>query len=107
MSKRKHPLAIIIGAGPAGLAAACELLRRTPFRPVVLEQEGQVGGLSRTVEYQGNRLDLGGHRFFSKSSAVMEWWTSLLPLQAQRACLPCQGTSPPSPSACQHLGGKS
>ena len=59
--------AIIIGAGPAGLTAALELLRRTDIRPVVLEKSDCMGGISRTVNYKGNRMDIGGHRFFSKS----------------------------------------
>ena len=72
---------IIIGAGPAGLTAACELLDKTDIRPVVLESSGTVGGLSRTVEYRGNRIDIGGHRFFSRSARVMSWWLGMLPLQ--------------------------
>ena len=56
--------AVIIGAGPAGLTAAYELLRRTGVRPVVLESSFQVGGISRTVVYKGNRIDIGGHRLF-------------------------------------------
>ena len=77
---------MIIGAGPAGLTAALELLRRTEILPIVLEASNEVGGLSRTVEYKGNRLDIGGHRFFSKSERVMRWWQELLPLEAPRAC---------------------
>src|SRR5229473_8016682 len=74
--------AIIIGAGPAGLTAAYELLTRTDIRPIVLERSGFMGGLSRTVNYKGNRIDIGGHRFFSKSDRVMEWWLQMLPLQS-------------------------
>jgi protoporphyrinogen oxidase len=74
--------AVIIGAGPAGLAAAYELLARTGVHPVVLEASEQMGGIARTVEYRGNRIDIGGHRFFSKSDRVMEWWLRFLPLQA-------------------------
>jgi protoporphyrinogen oxidase len=74
--------AVIIGAGPAGLTAAIELLERTGIRPIVLEQSDQVGGLSRTVNYQGNRIDVGGHRFFSKSDRVMSWWLKRMPMQA-------------------------
>jgi protoporphyrinogen oxidase len=77
---REH--AVIIGAGPAGLTAALEFLTRSDVRPLVLEQDGIVGGLARTVEHAGNRLDLGGHRFFSKSDRVMRWWLDVLPLQA-------------------------
>ena len=74
--------AIIIGAGPGGLTAAYELLARTGIRPIVLEKDDCLGGISRTVNYKGNRIDLGGHRFFSKSGRVMEWWLRMLPLQA-------------------------
>jgi protoporphyrinogen oxidase len=73
--------AIIIGAGPAGLTAAYELLTRTDIRPIVLERSGFMGGISRTVNYKGNRIDIGGHRFFSKSDRVMEWWLNILPLE--------------------------
>jgi protoporphyrinogen oxidase len=71
--------AIIIGAGPAGLTAALELLRRTEIMPVVLEATREIGGISRTVRYKGNRMDIGGHRFFSKSDRVMQWWIELMP----------------------------
>src|SRR5688572_17549168 len=74
--------AVIIGAGPAGLAAAHELLERTDIVPVVLEASEHMGGIARTVCYRGNRIDIGGHRFFSKSDRVMEWWLRFLPLQA-------------------------
>ena len=74
--------AVIIGAGPAGLTTAYELLTRTGIRPIVLEKSDCIGGISRTVNYKGNRIDLGGHRFFSKSDRVMEWWLKMLPLQA-------------------------
>jgi protoporphyrinogen oxidase len=72
---------VIVGAGPAGLAAAWELLERTEVVPVVLEASEHMGGIARTVEYRGNRIDIGGHRFFSKSDRVMEWWLRFLPLQ--------------------------
>jgi protoporphyrinogen oxidase len=72
--------AIIIGAGPAGLTAAYELLTRAGIRPVVLERSNYMGGISRTIEYKGNRMDLGGHRFFSKSDRVMNWWLAHMPL---------------------------
>ena len=74
--------AIIIGAGPAGLTAAYELLTRTAIQPIVLEKSACMGGISRTVNYKGNRIDIGGHRFFSKSDRVTEWWLQMLPLQA-------------------------
>jgi len=77
--------AIIIGAGPAGLTAAYELVTRTDVQPIVLERGGQVGGLAKTLNYKGNRIDIGGHRFFSKSDRVMQWWQKILPLQGAPA----------------------
>jgi len=76
MSRR---IAIIIGAGPAGLTAAFELLKRTDVKPIVLERSEYLGGISRTVCHNGNRMDIGGHRFFSKSDRVMNWWLDQLP----------------------------
>ena len=73
--------AVVIGAGPAGLTAALELLERTDVVPIVLEASDQMGGISRTVTYKGNRIDIGGHRFFSKSDEVMDWWCRILPIQ--------------------------
>ena len=78
-------IAIIIGAGPAGLTAAYELLDRTDIRPVVLEMTDEIGGIARTVMYKGNRIDIGGHRFFSKSDRVMNWWRNILPHQGAPA----------------------
>jgi protoporphyrinogen oxidase len=74
--------AVVVGAGPAGLTAAYELLERTDYRPIVLEASDVVGGLSRTVKHRGNRMDIGGHRFFSKSDRVMDWWFNFLPMQS-------------------------
>jgi protoporphyrinogen oxidase len=74
-------IAIIIGAGPAGLTAAYELLTRTDIKPIVLERSEYMGGLARTVVHNGNRIDIGGHRFFSKSDRVMNWWFHFLPVQ--------------------------
>jgi protoporphyrinogen oxidase len=71
--------AIIIGAGPAGLTAGLELLRRSDIVPVILEASQEIGGISRTIRYKGNRMDIGGHRFFSKSDRVMQWWMELMP----------------------------
>jgi protoporphyrinogen oxidase len=73
--------AIIVGAGPGGLTAAYELLTRAGITPIVLEKSDCVGGICRTVSYKGNRMDIGGHRFFSKSDRVMEWWLRMLPLE--------------------------
>ncbi len=73
--------AIIIGGGPAGLTAAYELLQRTDILPVVLEKSDYVGRHLPHGNYKGNRMDIGGHRFFSKSDRVMDWWLDILPLQ--------------------------
>jgi protoporphyrinogen oxidase len=78
-------IAVIAGAGPAGLTAALELLRRSDITPIVFEADGQVGGISKTVNYRGNRMDLGGHRFFSKSDWVMRWWQEILPVAVEQA----------------------
>lgn len=77
--------AIIIGAGPAGLTAAIELQRRTQIQPILLEASQAMGGLARTICYKGNRMDIGGHRFFSKSDRVMDWWLQRMPLEAGAA----------------------
>jgi protoporphyrinogen oxidase len=76
---------VVIGAGPAGLTAALELLEKGEYHPVVLESGQQVGGISRTVEFKGNRIDIGGHRFFSKSDRIMSRWLELLPQQGSPA----------------------
>jgi protoporphyrinogen oxidase len=73
--------AIIIGAGPAGLTAAYELLGKTDIKPIIYEATDSIGGISRTINYKGNRIDIGGHRFFSKSDRVMDWWKNILTLQ--------------------------
>ena len=78
-------IAIIIGAGPAGLTAAYELLNKTNIKPIILEKTGEIGGISKTVNYKGNRIDIGGHRFFSKSDRIMKFWKSILPLQCAPA----------------------
>ncbi len=82
MAERK---ALIIGAGPAGLTAAFELVKRTDIHPVVLEKSDSMGGISRTVRYKGNRMDIGGHRFFSKSDRVMKWWMDVMPIDGSMA----------------------
>jgi protoporphyrinogen oxidase len=77
----QRKVAAIAGAGPAGLTAALELLKRSDIQPLVFEADAQVGGISKTVNHRGNRMDLGGHRFFSKSDWVMKWWQEILPVQ--------------------------
>src|SRR5215813_9268503 len=85
MSEQKT--AVIIGAGPAGLTAALEFLRRSNIRPIILESSHEIGGISRTIRYKGNRMDIGGHRFFSKSDRVMQWWVDLMPPEAESDAL--------------------
>lgn len=80
METKRH-IAVIAGAGPAGLTAAYELLKKTDFVPIVAELTDAIGGISQTVEYHGNRMDIGGHRFFSKNEEVMSWWGQMMPLQ--------------------------
>ena len=75
---------VIIGAGPAGLTAAIELLKKG-YAVTVLEATDRIGGISQTVRYQGNRMDIGGHRFFSKDERVNAWWAELMPLQGAPA----------------------
>ncbi len=77
--------AIIIGAGPAGLTAAYELLDKTDVKPVILELSEDLGGIAKTVNYKGNHIDIGPHRFFSKSDRVVRWWHNILPLQGAPA----------------------
>ena len=74
--------ALIIGAGPAGLTAAYELLKQSKdIEVVVFEESDSFGGISKTVNYNGNRMDMGGHRFFSKIPEVNAWWDNILPMQ--------------------------
>ncbi len=78
--------ALVIGGGPAGLTAAYELLKQIEdIEVVVFEESDQFGGIARTVNYKGNRMDMGGHRFFSKIPEVNEWWDRLLPMQGAPA----------------------
>lgn len=78
-------VAVIAGAGPAGLTAAYEFLKRTDIKPLVFEQTDAIGGIAQTYNYKGNRIDIGGHRFFSKSDRVMNWWFNILPPQGAPA----------------------
>jgi len=79
MNQGEYKTAIIIGAGPAGLTAAWELLERSDILPIIIEADSTyVGGIARTVNFKGNRIDIGGHRFFSKSDRVMKWWFNIL-----------------------------
>lgn len=73
---------VVIGAGPGGLTAAYELVGNSRARVIVLEASDDLGGISKTVNYKGNRIDIGGHRFFSKSDWVMDWWQNILPISA-------------------------
>jgi len=83
----KEKKAIIIGGGPAGLTAAYEFIEKTDIQPIVLEQSEFWGGISRTVNYKGNRIDIGGHRFFSKSDVIMEWWCKILPILSEEKAI--------------------
>lgn len=70
---------VIIGAGPAGITAAYELVKKHQGNEVVvLEESNRIGGISQTVRYNGNRMDIGGHRFFSKSKRVTDWWYEIM-----------------------------
>ena len=78
--------AFVIGAGPAGLTAAYELLKQSDeYEVTVFEESQYMGGISKTVNYKGNRMDMGGHRFFSKVPEVNEWWENMLPMQGKPA----------------------
>ena len=77
---------VIIGAGPAGLTAGYELLKEknNEYEVVILEETDDIGGISKTVKYNGNRMDIGGHRFFSKDERVMNFWSELMPVQRKK-----------------------
>ena len=78
--------AVIIGAGPAGLTCAYSLLQATEeIKPIIIEETNFIGGISRTEAFKENRIDIGGHRFFSKDKRVMELWQEIMPLQSAPA----------------------
>ena len=98
-------LVVIIGAGPAGLSAGYEILKKSDeFDVIILEKSDCIGGISRTVNHKGNRMDIGGHRFFSKNEDIVKWWLNFLPMQSENSFddnllnrkkdLPKQGLNP-------------
>ena len=78
---------VIIGAGPAGLTAAYQLLKNSydKYKITIIEEDSQVGGISKTVNYKGNKIDIGGHRFFTKEKKVEKIWTDILKLQSEKS----------------------
>ena len=76
---------IIIGAGPSGLTAAYELSKNKKYKVTVLEEFQDVGGISKTIKYKQNRMDIGGHRFFSKDESIMNFWKEIMPLQGEKS----------------------
>ncbi len=86
MKKNKKNEVVIIGAGPAGLTAAYYLLKNTKdYKVTILEEENVAGGISKTITYHGNKMDLGGHRFFSKNRIVNDIWKEILPIQGKKS----------------------
>jgi len=83
MNTKNITNAVVVGAGPAGLTAAYELLKNTDIHPIVFEATDAIGGISQTVQYKGNRMDIGGHRFFSKNKEIMDWWEQMMPIQGK------------------------
>ena len=77
-ARNGHQHVVIIGAGPAGLTAAYELMKHDVPTTVLEKDPTYVGGLARTVEHKGYRFDIGGHRFFSKNEEVEALWTEIL-----------------------------
>ena len=76
---------VIIGAGPAGLTAAYELSKDKQYKVILLEEQEVLGGISKTIKYKQNRMDIGGHRFFSKDDRIMNFWKEIMPLQGEKA----------------------
>lgn len=86
MARSKLENVVIMGAGPAGLTAAYYLLKNSRrYRVTIIEEESVVGGISKTIVYNGNRMDLGGHRFFSKSEVVNSIWKEVLDIQGKKS----------------------
>ena len=84
MTSKRDKIAIIIGAGPAGLSTAYHLLKTTDdIKPIIFEELDTVGGISRTIFFNGNGIDLGGHRLYTKNQEVLKLWNQILPLQGQ------------------------
>lgn len=82
----KKTKVVVIGAGPAGLTAADKLLEdKEKYDVLVLEESQNIGGISQTVKYKENRMDIGGHRFFSKDERVMKYWEELMPIQGENS----------------------
>ena len=80
---REEEKIIIIGAGPAGLSCAYHILKNTNIKPIIIEETEYIGGISRTENYKNNRIDIGGHRFFTKSQEVMKFWKEIFALQGK------------------------
>lgn len=77
---------VIIGAGPAGLTAAYKILKLSKdYEVLILEEDSNVGGISKTIKYKGNRMDIGGHRFFTKDEEIKKIWTDILPIQSKNS----------------------
>lgn len=88
MSENQKRKIVIIGAGPAGLTTAYKLLEnngKQNYDVLILEASDSIGGISRTVNHNGNRMDIGGHRFFSKNQEVVDFWNKIMPLQGADA----------------------
>ena len=85
--EKKKEKVVIIGAGPAGLAAGYKLLKegKDKYDVVILEASNDIGGISKTIKYKGNRIDIGGHRFFTKSFEVQNFWNEVMPIQGKPA----------------------
>ena len=74
---------VIIGGGPAGLTAAREILDKTDMKPILFESTNEIGGISKTHNYNGYHMDMGGHRFFSKDDKILDFWFKYFPLQGK------------------------